>query len=171
MLGRNKNIVELRLRMPENGWKELTALLTALLRGGVQGNSFAEQEGSNDTFDEGVFRALAERSARENAVSDPVKAVDRGAEEGLSAPPLSTAVFERETSEEKPVPSRHADIHLGQPFSAPAPMDYVGEEERSFGLSNDMETEKRREETADAMAWERRWERDCRRYDSGFPLR
>jgi len=134
---KRRDMVELRFRLPAEGWTELAALLRALL--GSQGNTAGEQTarsgGENAAFDEAVFRRLSEMGGEE----------------------AGPARFPGEQDENR---RYRAEAYAAEPLTAPVPAGAISPAEGEAP-----EREGREED------WERRLERDCRRYDSGFPLR
>jgi len=133
---KKKDTVELNLRLPAEGWKDLTALLAALL-GTTSGEGAQRGAVENPTFDETMFRRL-----------------DR-AEAGIAQ-------------------EQHYRVagSVDEPLSVPAPAGYGMETAESGAFERSAEASRDgAEQRSAAEDWERRWERDCRRYDSGFPIR
>ena len=145
-VGRKKDMVELRLRIPGEGWKELAALLTALLKGGAVPQN---GEGAQETF---VERGVSEGGSFAQAAFLRTAALETA--EASSGEREQTQPLEQENA-----PMRYrAEGMAGGFVSAPGPLG--GETEGAQAR-----------ETQEGEAWERRMERDCRRFDSGFPLR
>lgn len=149
---KKKDMVELSLRLPSEGWKDLTALLMALLGAApaVAGESMQRSAGEeNPAFDEEVFRR---RESAELRGGDVVPAM-------AELP-------------ERLVQRYRVTLHGDAPLSVPAPAGYGMEVAESASFERTAESSRdAAEQSGTAEDWERRWERDCRRYDSGFPIR
>lgn len=130
---RKREMVELRFRLPAEGWKDLTALLAAALGAAAPAQEVQQRGEENPAFDEAVFRRM---EAMEEAPAP------KGYEPG------------------EDVRTYRGEGRVDMPLSAPVPAAYRA-----------MEAEKTAGEEQRETNWEQRWERDCRRYDSGFPLR
>ena len=149
---KKKDMVELSLRLPSEGWKDLTALLMALLGAApavadesVQHSAVEE----NPAFDEEVFRRRESAELR-----------------GEDALPAMAEL------PEQPVQRYRVTLNGDEPLSVPAPAGYGMEAAESASLERAAEHSRDSAEQGGAAEdWERRWERDCRRYDSGFPIR
>ena len=131
------DMVELSIRMPSDGWKELTALLLKLM--GAEGDAAADEP----------------RSGGENAAFDG-------------------EVYQRLRRAEEETLPRRLEGSIDAPLSAPAPAGYGGMEGTAAVMGRKTANGgagEGAEENRGAEHPERRWERDCRRYDSGFPLR
>ena len=140
-------MIEITLRLPAEQWGET---LRALVDRGQDSEPVLRRGGENSAFDQERFRRL--ETAGEAEQQEPEARPHRDRED--------TAEI------------RTARMEVGSRFSAPEPASYRVEapEQAEAGRREIPPAEEKGRAEPSADRWLERWERDSRRYDSGFPL-